>query len=83
MPRRKRITRDAKNAASGDIFWLPARSSGGEGSQSSKGTRDIFDHPVLVLSINTDESIACVLIVRSNFLGPLCLAFTDKDSSRH
>ena len=83
MPRRKKVTRDAKDAATGDIFWLSPRPSGGEGSQTSKGVRDIFDHPVLVLSVHIDENIACVLIVRSIFLDPLCLAFTDKDSSRH
>lgn len=72
MPRRKKITRDAKDAVSGDIFWLCPRPSGGEDSQTNNGIRDIFDHPVLVLSVHTDESVACVLIVRGIFLTP-CL----------
>ena len=83
MPRRKNITRGAKDAVTGDIFWLSPRPSEGEGSQTNQRVRDIFDHPVLVLSIHTDENVACVLIVRSTFLNPLCLAYTDKDSSRH
>ena len=39
----------------------------GGGSQTTKDIRDIFDHPVLVLSIHTAEHVACVLIVRSSF----------------
>ena len=66
MPRRYN-TRDAKDAVTGDIFWLSPRPTVGGGSQINKGIRDIFDHPVLVLSIHTAEHIACVLIVRSSF----------------
>ncbi len=81
MPRRYN-TRDAKDAVTGDIFWLSPRPTIREGSQTNKGIRDIFDHPVLVLSIHTDERIACVLIVCSMFFTPVCLAYTDEDSSR-
>ncbi|KAK0509610.1 hypothetical protein JMJ35_008004 [Cladonia borealis] len=64
MPRRYN-TRDAKDAVPGDIFWLSPRPTGPGGPQTNSGIRDIFDHPVLVLSIHTAEHIACVLILSS------------------
>ena len=64
---RRHNTRDAKDAVAGDIFWLSPRPRERGGSQTDKGIRDIFDHPVLVLSIHTQELVACVFIVRSTF----------------
>lgn len=67
MPRRYK-TRDAKDAVPGDIFWLSPRPTEGGGPQINNDIGDVFDHPVLVLSIHTDELVACVLIVCSTVL---------------
>lgn len=65
MPGRH-TAQDAKDAVAGDIFWLRQRPRK-EGVQATEPKRDIFDHPVLILSLQADGLIACVLIVSRSF----------------
>ena len=58
------IAPDAKDAVAGDIFWLKKQTPSGDLEVSVPSTDDgIYDHPVVILSIDIVKGKASVLVV--------------------
>ncbi|KAL2054662.1 hypothetical protein ABVK25_004965 [Lepraria finkii] len=55
-----------KDATPGDILWLRKKPSNKTDSlAASSPDENIFDHPVMIWSVNTGDDVACVLILTS------------------
>jgi len=46
------------DTATGDILWLSPWPSG-----TSKPMHDIFNHPVMIVAVDTSQDLVCVFIV--------------------
>ena len=63
MPQRQKRSKH-QNADPGDILWLRQRPAGEASSLvATSAGEDIFNHPVMLWSLDVSDGQACVLIV--------------------